>query len=90
MSGIGFILCPRCGKDLSSLDPLYQYLAQLKKERTINDAKIELSVRNLDITGNILSFGDILNALGVDKECCRGHLISSARISDLLYSHNFG
>ena len=87
MAGIGFVLCPRCGKDLSSLDPLYQYLTQLKKEKTIKDVKLELSVKNLDISGNILSYGDILNALGVDKDCGRGHLISSARISNLIYSH---
>lgn len=87
MAGIGFVLCPRCGKDLSSLDPLYQYLTQLKKEKTIKDVKLELSVKNLDISGNILMYGDILDAIGTYKECCRGHLISSARISDLMYSH---
>jgi len=90
MAGIGFVLCPRCGKDLSSLDPLYQYLTQIKKEKTIKDVKMELSIKNLDISGDILSYGDILNALRVDKECCRGHLISSARISDLMYSHGTG
>lgn len=87
MAGIGFVLCPRCGKDLSSLDPLYQYLTQLKKEKTIKDVKMELSVKNLDISGNILLYGDILNAIGTIKYCCRCHLMSSARISTLMYSH---
>lgn len=31
MAGIEFILCPRCGKELSSLEPAFEYLVQLKK-----------------------------------------------------------
>lgn len=82
MAGLELILCPECGKDLSSLEQAYEYLTIIKKEKHVDDT----DPRVLQILKSNINYKDILDFLGLDKICCRSHKISEAKIKHLYYT----
>lgn len=78
-----FIVCPECGKCLAHLYDLY---LAMRKDRIIEFIGEEFDDINpffisiLETEG--LKVGDILDDLGINKGCCRGHMIAQVEISE--------
>jgi len=87
MAGLELILCPECGKDLSSLEPAYEYLTGLKKNKILQQKYPDIDASKLDMIPDIADFGGILDYLNLNKMCCRTHKIACAKIRHLYYGY---
>ena len=86
MAGTELIICPSCGKDIGSLNPAFVYLTKIKKEKIIEKRYKDLDPHNYDITIDVTDYKDILDFLNISHICCRSHMLSTARLSDLYHS----
>ena len=87
MAGLELILCPECGKDLSSLEAAYIHLTNIKKKKTIDSKYSKIDIQKLDLIPNTLTYKDVLNFLNLYKPCCRSHKITTAKLKPLYYSY---
>lgn len=86
MAGLELIICPNCGKDLSSLEAAFVYLANYKNEKVIKATYSEIDIRKLDLIPDIVIYKDILDFLNLREICCRYHTITTAKLKPLYYS----
>lgn len=85
MAGLELLICPSCGKDLGSLEPAYEYLTNLLKDKALKKHK-NLDPRVYDITSNITNYEHILNFLNLERICCRTHKLTSVKMRNLYHA----
>ncbi len=78
------ILCPECNEDLAEIFPAYEeiknkFITEISKKDKIYPGKIELKP-------NIIpGFDFILEALGINKHCCRIHILGDTNFDNIYY-----
>ncbi len=68
-----FIRCPTCGHPLGHLYPAY---VEEKAQMLMSLGLDEIDPATLALQDQPIDTGHILDALGIETECCRGHIMS--------------
>lgn len=77
------ILCPECGKCLACLYDLFLQMRQEKICEFLGETHVDVDPTFLSICESEgLQLGDILDKLGLETDCCRGHMIAQVEISE--------
>jgi DNA-directed RNA polymerase subunit N (RpoN/RPB10) len=79
------ILCPECSEDLAEIYPFYILVKNAYCEKLLkkND-KFPIHPDKMDFKSDILeNFAFILNALHINKMCCRVHILGNTEFDSL-------
>lgn len=77
----GLVVCPSCGSNLGVVGPAFAFaLAKLEPPRK-EEAAVSSGFAGFAAG---MARGPLLDALGVERVCCRMHMISSVTLGDVL------
>jgi DNA-directed RNA polymerase subunit N (RpoN/RPB10) len=77
------VLCYECSEDLSEIYPFYNLVKNKYCGKLIND--INIDVDKLDFKTDVLvKFEFILEALQINKSCCRVHILGNTEFDSLI------
>jgi DNA-directed RNA polymerase subunit N (RpoN/RPB10) len=78
------ILCPECGEDIADIFPFWNLVKNSYCKQTLKEYKYVIDVENADLKDDILlEFAFILEALRINNECCRAHIIGNTDFDSL-------
>lgn len=79
------VLCYECGEDIAEIYPFWATCKRLLIEDLLNNSKDSIDVDKLNLKSDITDkFGFVLDALKINKMCCRIHILGNTDF-DILY-----